>query len=170
MWTRSCSVIRFGLCGALPPKLSRCDSLQLSPAAFGCVPRGQRELLDADTIALMGLVIMSGGACSCCFACSCSPHRVRPAPRLVAAREDPHREALWKVLCSRDARSGSLTVVVVLAAASRTPLLRGLITTRCIPAAAHQVVISCDMCFLSQRCGSDVILASSSHLAGFWSD
>ena len=49
----------------------------------------------------------------CSFPCSCSPHRARPAPRLVAAHEYPHREALWKVLCSRDARSESLSVNVV---------------------------------------------------------
>ena len=32
----------------------------------------------------------------------CRPHQARPAPRPVAAREYPHREALWKILCSSE--------------------------------------------------------------------
>ena len=46
-------------------------------------------------------VRMSGGACFCLL-CSCRPLRARPAPRPVAARECPHREALLKVLCSSE--------------------------------------------------------------------
>ena len=52
------------------------------------------------------------------------PVLVQAAPstsssRPVAAREYLHREALWKVLCSRDPRSESLSVVVVVVVASQ---------------------------------------------------
>ena len=53
MWTRSCSVFRFGLLGRAP---AEAQSLRLSAAvaaAFGSVPRGQRALLDADMNALI---------------------------------------------------------------------------------------------------------------------
>ena len=70
----------------------------------------------------------------CSFPCSCRPHRVRPAPRPVAARECPLREALQKVLCSRGTRSEPLCCFRRLTAtASSTPTLRVLITARCLP-------------------------------------
>ena len=61
---------------------------------FGCVPRGQRVLLDADNARIDRPVNMSGGACFCWSLVLLLP---------VAARECPLREALWKVFCSRAA-------------------------------------------------------------------
>ena len=125
-------------------------------AAFGCVPRGQWALLEADMNALIDrsscLVepVLVGGVrllFPVLVQAAPSPY---PAQRPVAARENPHREAMWKVLCSRDARSESLSVVVVhLRPLQESPLLRALITTRWVSAAAHQVVISCDVGSLS---------------------
>ena len=140
------------LCDPLRPlgrAPAEAQSLRLSAAvaaAFGCVPRGQQALLDADINALIDwssclvepVLVLSRAR-------AVRTEYVRPVPRPVAAREYSHREALWKVLRSR---SESLSVVV-LAAASGTILLRALITTRCIPAAAHQVLVSCDMFFPS---------------------
>ena len=131
--------------------------LSHSTAASGCAPRDQRALLDVDMNALIdpssclvdvlaSLLVPVQSAPSTSSAASGRCSRISPSRGLV------------KALCSQGARSESLSVVGVLAAAS-------LLTTRCVPAAAHQVVISCDMSSLSQRCGSDVILASSSCLA-----
>ena len=73
-------------------------------AAVGCVPRGQRELLDAD---MLELIDRSACLVELVTVESCvppvlvlSPQQARPAPRPVAAREFPLREALWKVFCS----------------------------------------------------------------------
>ena len=71
----------------------------------GCVPRGQRALLDADMLELIDqsacLVepVSCGVLCSS-RACAVTPQQARPAPRPVAAREFPLREASWKVFCS----------------------------------------------------------------------
>ena len=46
-------LFRFGLRGAHPPKFGRCDSPQLSPPGFGCVPHGQWAPLDADMLQLI---------------------------------------------------------------------------------------------------------------------
>ena len=43
----------FGLRGALPPKLSRCDSSQLSPLRLAVCLVVQRALLDADMLELI---------------------------------------------------------------------------------------------------------------------
>ena len=93
----------FGLRGALPPKLSRCDSSQLSPLRLA-VPRGQRALLDADMLELIDrsaclVELVTVGSCAPPVLVL-SPQQARPAPRPVAAREFPLREALWKVFCS----------------------------------------------------------------------
>ena len=103
----------------------------------------------------------------CSFPCSCRPHGARPAPRPVAARECPHREALWKVMSSRDARSESFSVVVVVFSRPLQELLA--------QGAHHHTLYSCScspsrhpvrrVLSLSQRCGSDIVLASSSCLA-----
>ena len=66
----------------------------------GCVPRGQRALLDADMLELIDRsaclvepfsveLLLLLLPCLCC-----SPQQARPAPRPVAARDCPHREAL----------------------------------------------------------------------------
>ena len=69
------------------------------------MPRGQRALLDADMLELI-----DRSAClvePVSVVESCAPpvlvlylQQARPAPRPVAAREFPLREALWKVVCS----------------------------------------------------------------------
>ena len=46
------------------------------------------------------LLLLGHGFCSSPYLCR--PHQARPAPRPVAAREDPHREALCKVSCSSE--------------------------------------------------------------------
>ena len=70
----------------------------------GCVPRGQRALLDAD---MLELIDRSACLVELVTVESCappvlvlSPQQARPAPRLVERREFPLREALWKVFCS----------------------------------------------------------------------
>ena len=76
----------------------------------GCVPRGQRALLDADMLELIDrstclvepVVVES---CAPPPVLVLSPQQARPAPRPVAAREFPLREALWKVFCSLRAHS-----------------------------------------------------------------
>ena len=51
---RSCFVVRFGFRVAFPPELWPLDSSDLVRAlSLGCVPRGQRAPLDADTYALI---------------------------------------------------------------------------------------------------------------------
>ena len=118
---------------------------------------------------------MSGGACPVLSRARAvrTEHVQGRVPSLLA--NIPIARPCGKSCAPRDARSQSLSVVVVNSwPLQELPWLKALITARCIPAAALQVVISCDMCFLSQPCGSDVILASSSCLAvyvrRFWSD
>ena len=70
----------------------------------GCVPRGQRALLDADMLELIdrsACLVEPVSVESCAPpVLVLSPQQARPAPRPVAAREFPLREALWKVFCS----------------------------------------------------------------------
>ena len=94
---------RFGLRGRLPKKLSHCDSSQLSPLRL-TVCLVERALLDAD---MLELIDRSACLVELVTVESCappvlvlSPQQARPAPRPVAAREFPLREALWKVFCS----------------------------------------------------------------------
>ena len=54
------------------------------------------------------------------------PHRARPAPRPVAAREYPHREALLKVFASE-------VLVPRASVLSSASSLGALVTTRCFP-------------------------------------
>ena len=70
----------------------------------GCVSRCQRALLDVD---MLELIDRSACLVEPVTVESCappvlvlSPQQARPAPRPVAARECPFREALWKVFCS----------------------------------------------------------------------
>ena len=91
-------------------------------AAVGCVPRGQRALLDAD---MLELIDRSACLVELVTVESCappvlvlSPQQARPAPRPVAAREFSLREALWKVFCSlgcsfRDAPVASLRLLLL---------------------------------------------------------
>ena len=100
---------RFGLRGALPPKLSLCDSSQLSPLrlAVCLVVSGHFSTQTCSnrltrlhvwwSLLLWSLVLLP---CLCCH-----PQQARPAPGPVAARECPFREALWKVFCSLRAHS-----------------------------------------------------------------
>ena len=68
------------------------------------MPRGQQVLLDADMLELIDrsaclveLIVLESCAPPVLVL---SPQQARPAPRPVAAREFPLREALWKVFCS----------------------------------------------------------------------
>ena len=130
------------------------QSLRLSAAvraACGCVPRGQRALLDADMNALIDrssclvepvLVLSSARA----RRTEHVQRRVRSLLANIPSRGLVARGSFPEPLCCR----------CDLVAASRTPLLEALITT-----AALQVVMSCDMCFLFQRfwsrCDSGVL-------------
>ena len=63
----------------------------------GCVPRGQRALLDADMLELIDRVYMSGGACQCGVLCSfraCAVTRSKHVQRRV-------RSLLANVLSAR---------------------------------------------------------------------
>ena len=76
----------------------------------GCVPRGQRALLDADMLELIdrSACLVEPVAVESCApppVLVLSPQQARPAPRPVAAREFPLREALWNVFCSLRAYS-----------------------------------------------------------------
>ena len=161
-------VFRFGLWVALPPKLSRCDSSAAVAAAFGCVPRGQWALLDADVFALI-----DGSSCLLepllvGIALLIFPVLVQAAPGSSSAatgrcsRISPSRGLVEGLVVPRSSFREPLCCCCCccLPAASGIPLLRALITTRCIPAAAHQVVMSCDVGFLSTlwfRCDSGVL-------------
>ena len=65
----------------------------------GCVPRGQRALLDADMLELIdrsACLVEPVSVESCApSVLVLSPQQARPAPRPVAARGFPLREALW---------------------------------------------------------------------------
>ena len=77
-----------------------------SRRSSGCVPHGQRALLDADMLELIDWsacmvepVVVVELFCSISRACA-SLHLARPAPGQGAARKHAHREALRKILCS----------------------------------------------------------------------
>ena len=82
------------------------------PAAYGCVPRGQWPLLDADMFELIdrSSCLVEPAALTRARA---TLHLARPAPRPVAAREYTHREALRKVLCSPSCSSPAAPVALV---------------------------------------------------------
>ena len=139
VWHCFC-VFRFGLRSALPTKPSHCDSPKLSllRLAVCLVVSGhystQTCLHLIDRSACLVEPVLVGRAFFCSFPCPCRPYRARPAPRPVAARERPHREACFKVLCSRGTRSEPLCCFRRFSAtASSTPSLRALITARCLP-------------------------------------
>ena len=100
--------LRFGLRAAVPPKL--CATLRscrrcvwLSASWSLGTSRRRHAPIDRP-------VYMSGGACYCwslvllpCLCCTRSKHVQRHVRSLLAIV--PHREALWKVFCSRAAHS-----------------------------------------------------------------
>ena len=90
--------------GSTPTEAQSLRLFAAVAAAVSCVPRGQRALLDAD---MLELIDRSACLVELVVVESCtppvlvlSPQQARPAPRPVAAREFPLREALWKVFCS----------------------------------------------------------------------
>ena len=90
--------------GSTPAEAQSLRLFAAVAAAVSCVPRGQRALLDADMLELIDrsaclveLVVVELVAPPVLVL---SPQQARPAPRPVAAREFPLREALWKVFCS----------------------------------------------------------------------
>ena len=92
---------------------SRRSSVVATPRSCRCCgwlcACGQRALLDAD---MLELIDRSACLVEPVVVESCAPsvlvlypQQARPAPRPVAARECPFREALWKVFCSLRAHS-----------------------------------------------------------------
>ena len=90
--------------GSTPAEAQSLRLFAAVAAAVSCVPRGQRALLDAD---MLELIDRSTCLVELVVVESCtppvlvlSPQQARTAPRPVAARGFPLREALWKVFCS----------------------------------------------------------------------
>ena len=131
-------------------------------AAFGCVPRGQRALLDADMNALIDQSSCLVAPVLVARALLLFPVLVRSAPSTSSAassrcsRTSPSRGLVEGLVLPRCSFREPLCCCCALAASSGTPVL---ITTRCIPAEALQVVISCDICLslLSFECDSGVL-------------
>ena len=90
--------------GSTPAEAQSLRLFAAVAAAADCVPRGQRALLDAD---MLELIDRSACLAEVVSVESCAapvlvlyPQQARPAPRPVAARGFPLREALRKVFCS----------------------------------------------------------------------
>ena len=150
-------MFRFGLWDALPPKLSRCDSPQLSPLRLAV----QRALLDADMNALIDR-----------SSCLVEPVLVLSRARAVGTEHVQRRvrSLLAKIPiarpCGRSCASEMLAPrasLLLLLTCSRPlqdlPLLRTPpCSGRSSPQAAHQVVVPCDLSLstLWFRCESGV--------------
>ena len=99
------SSLRLAMHGLVAPGvLPQLWPLRLCASWSAGTPRRRRACTDRP-VSTSGGAFQCGGLYSSSRACAVSPQQARPAPRPVAAREYPHREALQKVFCSPRTRS-----------------------------------------------------------------
>ena len=166
MWTRSCSVSRFGLWGALPPKLSRCDSPHLSPRVWLCASWSAGTSRRRHACALIDR-----------SSCLVEPVLVLSRARAVRTEHVQHRvrSLLANISIARPCGRSCALEMLVPRASLLSLSTRGRFRNSLAQGAHHHTLYPCScspsrhlvrhVLSLSQRCGSDVILASSSCLA-----